>query len=456
MAGCSGVPNMQACFILPLATGMSLTLCLLTLRRRNPKARYVLWPRIDQKSCLKCSLTAGFELVVVEPLREGDELHTNLPRLTELLQSMDPGSVACILSTTSCFAPRAPDDEVCCVSSVVAIAKLCKKADVPHIINNAYGLQCPVIMGNIAKVSAVLSMLFHPCLNWIFMQAARRGRVDAFIQSTDKNFMVPVGGAIVAGFDVEFISAIGKTYPGRGSACPSMDVLITLLSLGLEGYQKLLVSRKSMFIYLAEQLRDLAARYQERLLETPSNTISIGITLTADNAKSLTELGSMLFSRLVSGSRVVVPGGSKDVEGIQLEGWGSHCPNYPTAYLTAAAAIGITKKEIDQFISKFEKILHKFKEKHLKNMIALTPPEVEDSQQKLKVTPSSKWSNTPRGSWKKKDRRRKKSGETQPTDGDHQSPPESSVLNSPNSDPDQSIVNNSLDISTNGLPQQEI
>ena len=45
-------------------------------------------------------------------------------------------------------------------------------------------------------------------------QAARIGRVDAFIQSTDKNFMVPVGGAIIAGFDKNFIEQISKTYPG--------------------------------------------------------------------------------------------------------------------------------------------------------------------------------------------------------------------------------------------------
>ena len=59
----------------------------------------------------------------------------------------------------------------------------------------------------------------HICLvvqNFVFFgfQAARIGRVDAFIQSTDKNFMVPVGGAVVAGFDEKFIDAVSKTYPG--------------------------------------------------------------------------------------------------------------------------------------------------------------------------------------------------------------------------------------------------
>lgn len=52
-------------------------------------------------------------------------------------------------------------------------------------------------------------------LSFFLPQAARIGRVDAFVQSTDKNFMVPVGGAIVAGFDEKFIDAVSKTYPGE-------------------------------------------------------------------------------------------------------------------------------------------------------------------------------------------------------------------------------------------------
>lgn len=40
------------------------------------------------------------------------------------------------------------------------------------------------------------------------------GRVDAFVQSTDKNFMVPVGGSVIAGFDKIFVEEIGKMYPG--------------------------------------------------------------------------------------------------------------------------------------------------------------------------------------------------------------------------------------------------
>lgn len=50
---------MTNCFVVPMATGMSLTLCFLTLRHKRPKAKYIIWPRIDQKSCFKSMITAG-------------------------------------------------------------------------------------------------------------------------------------------------------------------------------------------------------------------------------------------------------------------------------------------------------------------------------------------------------------------------------------------------------------
>ena len=71
-------------------------------------------------------------------------------------------------------------------------------------------------------------MCFLNCDFYLFLlKAARVGRVDAFIQSLDKNFMVPVGGAIIAGFDDSFIDTIGKTYPGRST----INVLLTVCSL---------------------------------------------------------------------------------------------------------------------------------------------------------------------------------------------------------------------------------
>ena len=77
-----------------------------------------------------------------------------------------------MLTTTSCFAPRGVD-------KLLEVARLCETAQVPHITNNAYGVQCATCMKAIAA-------------------ASRHGRLDAFIQSTDKNFLVPVGGAVIA------------------------------------------------------------------------------------------------------------------------------------------------------------------------------------------------------------------------------------------------------------------
>lgn len=39
--------------------------------------------------------------------------------------------------------------------------------------------------------------------------------MDAFVQSTDKNFMVPVGGAVVASCDESFIQKVAQIYPGE-------------------------------------------------------------------------------------------------------------------------------------------------------------------------------------------------------------------------------------------------
>ncbi len=58
-------------------------------------------------------------------------------------------------------------------------------------------------------------------------QAHKVGRVDAFVQSTDKNFMVPVGGAVVASSDEEFINSVSQMYPGLlETVCNLQTVLI--------------------------------------------------------------------------------------------------------------------------------------------------------------------------------------------------------------------------------------
>nr|XP_004656209.2 O-phosphoseryl-tRNA(Sec) selenium transferase isoform X1 [Jaculus jaculus] len=330
----AGVHSVASCFIVPMATGMSLTLCFLTLRHKRPKAKYIIWPRIDQKSCFKSMVTAGFEPVVIENVLEGDELRTDLKAVEAKVQELGPENILCIHSTTSCFAPRVPD-------RLEELAVICANYDIPHIVNNAYGVQS------------------SKCMHLI-QQGARVGRIDAFVQSLDKNFMVPVGGAIIAGFNDSFIQEISKMYPGRASASPSLDVLITLLSLGSNGYKKLLKERKEMFSYLSNQLKKLSEAYSERLLQTPHNPISLAVTLTTldeHHGKAVTLLGSMLFTRQVSGARVVPLGSVQTVSGHTFRGFMSHTDSYPCAYLNAAAAIGMKTQDVDLFIKRLDKCL---------------------------------------------------------------------------------------------------
>ncbi|KAL6089497.1 hypothetical protein STEG23_001263, partial [Scotinomys teguina] len=343
----AGVHSVANCFVVPMATGMSLTLCFLTLRHKRPNAKYIIWPRIDQKSCFKSMVTAGFEPVVIENVLEGDELRTDLNAVAAKVQELGPDRILCIHSTTSCFAPRVPD-------RLEELAVICANYDIPHVVNNAYGLQS------------------SKCMHLI-QQGARVGRIDAFVQSLDKNFMVPVGGAIIAGFNDSFIQEISKMYPGRASASPSLDVLITLLSLGCNGYKKLLKERKEMFVYLSTQLKKLAETHEERLLQTPHNPISLAMTLRTlegHHDKAVTQLGSMLFTRQVSGARAVLPGSVQTVSGHTFQGFMSHTDNYPCAYLNAAAAIGMKTQDVDLFIKRLEKCLNTIRKEQKKASVS--------------------------------------------------------------------------------------
>ena len=83
----------------------------------------------------------------------------------------------------------------CDIHRLPEVAQLSSKYNVPHIVNNAYGVQS------------------SKCMH-LLQEASRVGRLDAFIQSTDKNFLVPVGGSVVASGNPEFIKTLSQSYPG--------------------------------------------------------------------------------------------------------------------------------------------------------------------------------------------------------------------------------------------------
>ena len=82
-------------------------------------------------------------------------------------------------------------------------------------------------------------------------------------------------------------------HVGRASATPSIDVFITLLSLGWKGYHQLCTERKVFTLdsvrltvtqscsqdnyqYLVSGLEEVSTKHSEQVLRTPHNDISIG------------------------------------------------------------------------------------------------------------------------------------------------------------------------------------
>uniref|UniRef100_A0A915PTI5 O-phosphoseryl-tRNA(Sec) selenium transferase n=1 Tax=Setaria digitata TaxID=48799 RepID=A0A915PTI5_9BILA len=236
-----GIPVTKAAMIIPVATGMALSLCLGAWRHTKRRAKFVVFLRIDQKSCFKSIFTAGFEPIIIDAIQEtmlSDGLTTDLTALEVVLKEQKDEIIA-VLSTTSCFAPRQPDN-------LIGIGKLCKKYAVKHLVNNAYGLQSP------------------ECQNQI-NEAGSAGYIDAFIQSTDKNFLVPVGGSIVATFNEQSLNTIANFYPGRASIVPSRDLLITLLQLGKTGLRELYRVQQINFEILRTAMHEYAERIGQRV-----------------------------------------------------------------------------------------------------------------------------------------------------------------------------------------------
>lgn len=149
---------------------------------------------------------SGFKPIIIDTVLEGDQLITNTDAIKVKLQELGAEKVVCILTTTSCFAPRACD-------ILDSVATLCKEHAVPHVVNNAYGLQTTYCMREIQKANRYIHK-YIILISIHKINTFRKGRVDVFVQSTDKNLMVPVGGTIIAGFNKQLVESISKIYPG--------------------------------------------------------------------------------------------------------------------------------------------------------------------------------------------------------------------------------------------------
>ena len=175
----------------------------------------------------------------------------------------------------------------------------------------------------------------------------------------------------------QVIASISKNYPGRASASPMVDLFITLLSMGLNGYKGILEERRRLVDVFRVNLDALAKKFGERMLDCPRNTISFGITLDTlvnndeDKKKKnvqITRFGSMLFTRCISGTRVVPTGETKTISGHTFQGFGSSYDEYPHSYMTAACAVGMGEEEMTEFFERLERCWREYVRKREKEV----------------------------------------------------------------------------------------
>ena len=338
-----GMTFIKDIIILPFATGMALTLSYLTLRLQKPKAKYIIWSRIDQKTCLKCIITSGFEPIIINPIpnKLNDyELETDIEGIKNAIDKYGIDNILCITSTTSCFAPR-------CYDNIEEISKICKEKKIFHVINNAYGIYCTKIIDMINKAEKV-------------------GDISLIISSTDKNFMVPVGGSFIYSSKKDMIQKVKNNYPGRASISPLLDLFISFLQMGKNGYKKLIKERKEKYEQLINKLNKICDKYDEKIIAMNGNKISILFTLKniyKKAKKDVKQIGSMCYNRQISGVRIITSsnGEKKNIGGYEFLNYGSSCDNYKyLPYMTFSCAIGISDEDINGFVDKLDKILESF------------------------------------------------------------------------------------------------
>ena len=315
-----GLPNIKEAIVVPLCTGMSLSLCLGAFRPKNDEnnlitKRTILVPQIDHKSILKSIDLMGFKTKIIKGKIFNDAVR--IP-IEDIKANYDDNCFA-IISISSFFPPRESDD-------IRGISKFAHEKDLIHIVINAYGVQSPEWMK-------------------LIRSAIDAGRVDAIIQSTDKNFLTPVGGALIASPIKENIIKISQAYAGRASATPIVNFLISVLSIGINGYQKLIIEQQENHRLLKEKLNEVAEKINERILDV-FNPVAIALSLKNLKEEQLYVLGGALYNLRVTGPRVYNP---------KEKAFGTCCENYHTPYIVMNAAIGSKTKDITSAVERFEK-----------------------------------------------------------------------------------------------------
>ncbi|MHA2149334.1 MAG: O-phosphoseryl-tRNA(Sec) selenium transferase [Candidatus Thorarchaeota archaeon] len=305
-----GLSNMKSGIVTPLSTGMSISLILSALRREYG-VKKVLFPRVDHTSPHRAIALAGLEKIIVPTVIDGDAVQVDMSILEEHIKKTKTNAV---LATTTFFPPRKSDP-------VKDIAKICAEHNVPLVINNAYGVQSERTMSEIRS-------------------AVDAGRVDAVVQSSDKNFLSPVGASIIVSPSKKIIEQVTETYAGRASAAPVVQTFAALLALGLDNYKDLQRQQTENKELLREKLNEIADKIGQRVLSV-WNPVACAITMDELDVK---EIGAKLYNARVTGPRAVEKGA-----------YGSSYDNYHHSYLVMNAAIGASKNDIEAATTKLDK-----------------------------------------------------------------------------------------------------
>lgn len=351
----SGIKKLKDALILPFATGMSINFCIRFLIHKKQQSDYLsfntnnytasskngkfklLWSRIDQYSAFKCMVDPCVDSIDVIPQKLCDDgnYKTDLEEFERLLATDE---YVGIVSTTSCFAPRSPD-------SIKELSAIAKKFNVFHVINNAYG-----------------------CTSTTISKDLNLSEYDYVIQSLDKNFLVPVGGAIVASPNKSLIQELSNFYAGRASLEPSMNFLETWLTEGLNEYKNLIQLRHDAF----QVMHALMSSFDKiEVIKSEKNDISIAFKIKELETKRYAEFGSKLYSRKISGIKAVSVNKTHDVyigniiENVQdlknvtkEKGWGYHGLPLQDSYFVLGVGMGSTPLQQETLFKKLVTIIN--------------------------------------------------------------------------------------------------
>ena len=137
---------------------------------------------------------------------------------------------------------------------------MCNTHNIPHLVNGAYFLQSS------RSVNILNSAL------------GKNRRVDAVVMSTDKNFMTPVGGALICCPQKNgLVTKVAQNYPGRASISPKLDLFMTLLEMGKSGYRALLEQQTKNYENVLSKLEKLAEKHETRIISANGISIALGL-----------------------------------------------------------------------------------------------------------------------------------------------------------------------------------